>query len=194
MQQRDDSTDTDTAASRLNELDTYFRQHPVTGPEGRSYTAFQARTPVAASPLPFDAAVVDHIDAAVAEVVDHTRSVNPDAAPLQGHVAGVYGWAWENTEGAAEMHRQRLETIEYRHRLEHAIRAGDNSVVRPHRCPACHTLGLMWPQGVTDPKGRAMCVNRHCANANGGQSHRWTLARLAYEHVAFEKTLRECAT
>ncbi len=192
MEQRDDSTD--TAASRLHQLTTYFREHPVTGPEGHSYTAFQARTPAVASPVPFSTGVVDHIDASVAEVVQHTRAVNPEAGPLPAHVAGVYAWAREHTENAAEMNQLRRDTIEYRHRLEHAIRAGDTSVVRPHRCPDCHTRGLHWPRGATDPRAGARCLNRHCANANGGTSQIWSLARLAYEHVAAQKNLRECAT
>lgn len=185
---------TDSAARRIHQLSEYCREHPVTGPEGHSYTAFQAHTPIAVSPLPFNADVVDHIDAAVAEVVHHTRSVNPDAGPVPGHVAGVYAWAREHTEDADLLAQQRRDTIEHRHLLEHAIRAGDTSVVRPHRCPGCHTLGLMWPRGITDPKGKAMCVNRHCANANGGVTRRWSLAELAYEHVAAEKKLRACAT
>lgn len=184
----------DTAATRLHQLHEFFREPPVTGPEGHSYTAFQARTPASASPALCDMGVVEHIDAAVAEVVHHTRAINPDAGPLPDHVAGVYGWAREHTAHADEMAQQRRDTLEYRHYLEHSIRAGDNTVIRSHRCPDCGTLGLFWPHGERNIKAKASCVNRHCADANGGLSRSYSLDRLAFERVAVEKSLRECAT
>ena len=191
MGQRDD---TDTAAARLHELHRYFREHPVRGAEGHSYTAGRARTPASTSPVPYDTAVVEHITASVAEVAAHTRKVNPDAGQLPAHVADVYAWARANIQHAPAIEQQHQAVIEARQGLEHAIAAGDHKVVRPHRCPACHTLGVHWPEGVRDPKARAMCLNVHCANANNGTHRRWSLARLAYEHVTFEKTLRDCAT
>lgn len=194
MGSRGTDTETDTAAARLHALHAYFRQHPVTGPEGHSFTAFTARTPPAASPVPFDTGVVELIDAAVAEVVHHTRTVNPDAGPLPARVEDVYAWAREHTTHAPHIEQQRRDTIEYRQRLEHAIAAGDSLVVRPHRCPACRTLGLYWPpEAGRDPHAKAVCVNRRCAEGNGGLSRSWSLARLAYERIA-EKTARECAT
>lgn len=183
--------DTDTAAARLATLHAYFRQRPVESAEGHSYTAFRARTPAAASPVPYDMDVVEHITAAVAEVTAHVHAVNPDAPMLPQHVADVYALAREHTEHAPEVEQQRLDTLEYRHRLEHAILAGDTNVVRPHRCPACRTLGGLFWQAATQT---VVCVNLHCAKRNGGISHQWTLARLAYEHVAAEKMLRDCAT
>lgn len=190
MGQRD-TTDTDTAGARLHQLDAYYRQRPVTGPEGHSYTRFGARTPATTTPLPYDADVVDHIGATVAEVITHTRRVNPDAGPLPDDVAGVYEWARQHTEHAPDTEQYVRDTREIRHRLEHAIAAGDTSVVRPHRCPACQTLGgLFWIPQIQ----RARCVNRHCAKANRGIHRTWTLARLASEQAAVEKTLRECAT
>lgn len=186
--------DTDTAASRLAQLNEYFHTHPVTSAEGHSYTAFAAHTPRTTSPMPYDAALVHHIGASVAEVVHHTRAVNPEAGPLPGHVAGVYAWARQHTEHAPDTDRQRAATLEYRHYLEHAIAAGDTDIVRPHRCPACGTYGLHWPAGTRDPKATALCVNLHCARDNKGIHRRWSLAQLAHEHVATEKTLRECAT
>jgi hypothetical protein len=190
MGQRD-TADTDTATARLHQLAAYYRQHPVTGPEGHSYTRFGSRTPAANPGLPFRPEIVEHIDAAVTEVVTHTRAVNPDAGPLPDHVAGVYEWARQHTEHAPDAERQARDTREIRHRLEHAVAAGDTSVVRPHRCPACQTLGgLFWDDRIQ----RARCVNRHCAKDNRGIHRTWTLARLASEQAAVEKTLRECAT
>lgn len=186
--------DTDTAASRLHQLNAFYREHPVSGPEGHSYIGCGSR-PTAVHPgLPFRPAVVEHIDAAVAEVVAYTRGVNPDAEPLQGHVAGVYDWCRENTQLAPEVVQQSRRVLELRHRLEHAVRAGDGSVVRPHRCLCCRTLGLHWPEGVQDPAAKATCVNVHCAHANGGRHRTWALAELAFEQARVEKTLRDCAT
>ncbi len=185
----------DTAAARLGQLHAYFREHPVTGPEGHSYTAFQARTPAVASPALTDLDTVERIDSAVAEVVHHTRAVNPDAGPLPGYVAGVYAWAREHTQHAPEVEQQRRDTREYRHYLEHAIAAGDTSVVRPHRCPDCQTFGLFWPRtNGRNVKALVVCVNRHCADRNGGISRTHSLARLAFEHVTAQKMLKDCAT
>jgi hypothetical protein len=66
---------------------------------------------------------------------------------------------------------------------------GDFKVIRPHRCPACRGFGLMW-QGH---KRRAVCTSRRCLTPEG-LSNTWSLARLAYEHVAAEKSLRVRAT
>lgn len=185
---------TDTAATRLHEL-LHYREHPVTGPQGHSYTAFQARTPAAASPALYDLAVDEHIDDAVAEVVQHTRAVNPEAGQIPGHAADVYAWSREHTDHAPEIDQQRRDAIEYRHQLEHAICAGDTLVVRPHRCPDCGGFGLFWPpENGRDPKGKVRCVNTHCAAGNKGVARSYSLARLAFERVATEKTLRECAT
>lgn len=182
----------DTAGSRLNDLHVFFlRGRPVEGPEGHSYTAFRARTPHSASPIPYNTDVAEHITASVAEVTAHVHAVNPDADMLTQRVADVYALARERTQHAPEIEQQRLDTLEYRHRLEHAILAGDTSVVRPHRCPACHTIGGLFWQAASQT---VVCVNLHCAKRNGGQSQQWTLGRLAYEHVAIEKMLRDCAT
>ncbi len=192
MEQPD--TDTDTAANRLRELLNY-REHPVTGPEGHSYTAFQARTPTAASPALCDLDVVEQIGSAVAEVERHTRAANPDAGPLPAHVAAVYDWAREHTAHAPQVEQARRDMREYRHYLEHAIAAGDTSVVRPHRCPDCQTFGLFWPRSNgRNVKALVVCVNRHCADRNGGVSRAHSLARLAFEHVTAQKMLKDCAT
>jgi hypothetical protein len=170
------TTDTDNAAQRLHQLHTYFREHPVTGPtEGRAGHV--------TAPAPMNLGVLDHMTASVREVVDHTRSVNPAAGPLPQRVRDVYAWCHENLEHADEDDRQRLQVIEYRQYLEHAIRAGDTDVIPPHRCPECRTWGLMW----LAPRQRALCTNRECVDQDG-LTHTFDLARLAYEHVAAQQS------
>lgn len=175
--------DTDTASARLHQLSTYFRTHPATGPTERTS---RSTTPGA----PLNLGVVDHITRAVAEVVDHTRTVNPDAGPLPAHVAAVYDWCREHTQHAPEIEQQRRETLELRHRLEHAVQAGDGLVVRPIRCPACGTIGVHWNAQAW----RAVCLNRNCARRNDGVSQTWTLAQLAHHQISAQKSLRDCAT
>jgi hypothetical protein len=176
----------DTAAHRLDLLHAYFLEHPVTGPTGTP------RRRSSSPGTPVSLTTVDHIADAVREVTELTRDANSDAAPLPPRVGDVYAWCVENTLNTERALQQRRDTVIYRQQLEHAIAMGDTKVVRPHRCPACRTFGLMWP-GDGDP--RALCTNRRCLTS-GGMSRRWTLARLAYEHVAekYEKSVRDCAT
>ncbi|MFF9287460.1 hypothetical protein [Streptomyces griseosporeus] len=184
MVQGDDATD--TAAARLRQLHTYFREHPVRSAEGHSYTHFGNRSTVVNPGLPFNARVVEHIDRTVAEVTAYTRETNPDAAPLPDSVLDVYRWCVENTSHAPETVQQRRDILAYRHYLEHAIAAGDTRVIRPHRCPDCGTIGLHWQE----TRGKAICMNRHCARDNGGTHREYSLAQLAFEHVTARKNLR----
>ena len=169
----------DTASNRLRILNRHFREHPVTGPEGHSVTGPTSRPTAVAPGLPFPAQIVEHIDRSVAEVAAHARAVNPDAGPLPARVEAVYDWYREHTANAPAAQRQRRDTIEYRQRLEHAIAMGDTKVIRPHRCPACKTFGLMWIHEAQ----RAVCTNSRCTTKTGLSSS-WSLARLAYAHVA----------
>lgn len=177
----------DSAGQLLAQLHHYFRQHPITGPDGHSYISSEPRATAAAPGLPFNARVVEHIDASVQEVAAHTRDANPDAGPLPDHVAGIYDWARAQTEHAPEDVQQRRDTLEYRHRLEHAIAAGDHLVVRPHRCLDCGAPGLYWQEDLR----KALCVNRHCARRNGGIHQKYTLAQLAFVHIENRKNLRQ---
>ncbi|WP_328545418.1 hypothetical protein [Streptomyces europaeiscabiei] len=179
----------DTASSRLRLLSEDFREYPVTGPAGHSYISSEPRATAVSPALPYRADVDEHIDRSVAEIVQHARSVNPDAGPLPDRVEAVYDWYREHTENAPAAQQQRRDTIVYRQRLEHAIAMGDTKVIRPHRCPGCRTFGLMW---VEDAQ-RAVCTNSRCTT-RGGLSSSWTLARLAYEHVAARNSLRVHAT
>lgn len=177
-------TDTeDTAGTRIGLLHRHFRDHPRTGPAERPTRRSVPGTPV-------NLAIIDHLTASVTEVTDHTRAVNPDATPLPERVEDVYRWYMANTAQAPEAARQRRDAVICRQQLEHALAMGDTTVIRPHRCPSCATFGLFWQEAA----GRAMCVNRDCAALNGGIHRTWTLARLAYAHVAAEKSLRGCAT
>lgn len=184
-------TDDDTAASRLGALATHFRQYPVTGAEGHSYISSAPRTAATSPAAPVNLTVVDHITASLREVVDHTLATNPAPSPLPARVEAVYGWYVENTRHAPEAVQQRRDTVIYRQRLEHALAAGDRSVVRPHRCPACRTFGLFWRPELA----RAVCTNGECLTRDG-LSQKWTLGKLAYEHIAAmsEKAVRDCAT
>jgi hypothetical protein len=181
------SDGTDSAGQLLAQLHTFFRQHPTTGPDGHSYISSEPRPTAIAPGLPFNARIVDHITDSVREVVDHTRAANPAAGPIPEHPAAVYDWAREHTEHAPEDVQQRRDTLEYRHSLEHAITAGDHSVIRRHRCPDCGAPGLYWQQ----QEAKAVCVNRHCARRNGGTHRRYDVARLAYEHLQARKNLRQ---
>lgn len=176
------TTEEDTASSRLRLLSEEFLEHPRTGPTAR-------RSPTVTASAPANLAIVDHIDASLREVTDDARSVNPEAGPRPDRIEDVYAWYVDNTRHAEPAARQRRDTIIHRQNLEHAIAMGDDSVIPPHRCPACRTFGLLWQAGMQ----RALCTNARCRTKDG-LSNTWTLARLAYEHVAAEKTLRVRAT
>jgi hypothetical protein len=178
------TTDGDTATGRLHELYAYYRQHPVKSAAGHSYLSSAPRATVSVPEALVDLDIVDHIQASLREVVDDALAANPEAGPLPARVEGVYRWYVEHTINAPEAVQQRRDTVIYRQGLEHAIAMGNTKVVRPHRCPACRTFSLMWPraQGAE----RAVCTNRRCLDAEG-MTCTWTLARLAYEHVAAQK-------
>ena len=181
--------DTTTATTSLRLLNRYFRERPTTGADGHSYVSSAPRATTTSPGLPYNATVTELVDASVREVADHTRTVNPDAGPLPGRVEAVYDWYREHTHHADDTQRQRGETILYRQYLEHAIAMGDTAVIRPHRCPACNTMGLFW----RDELQRVLCTNRRCLT-KAGMSRTWSLARLAYEHVTSEKSLHVRAT
>ena len=171
--------DDNETANRLRILNRHFREHPVTGPEGHSVTGPTSRATAVAHGLPYPAQIVEQIDRSVAEVAAHTRTVNPAAGPLPARVEAVYDWYREHTANAPAAEQQRRDTILYRQGLEHAIAMGDTKVIRPHRCPGCRTFGLMW---IAEAQ-RAVCTNSRCTTKTGLSSS-WTLAKLAYEHVA----------
>jgi hypothetical protein len=176
------TADGDTAAGRLHELHAHYRQRPVKSAAGHSYISSAPRPTAVAPEALVDLDVVDHIQASLREVVDGTLAANPEADPLPERVQDVYRWVVENTATAPEAVQQRRDTVIYRQSLEHAIALGNVKVVRPHRCPQCRTLGLMWPRGGE----RAVCTNRRCLDADG-MSSTWDLAQLAYAYIAGQK-------
>ena len=130
---------TDDATQRLADLHTYFREHPVTGPEGHSYVNSGPRPARISPALPFNAGTSDHIQASVQEIADCTRTINPAAEPLPQCVVDVYDWCRRNTAQADEAQEQRRETVIYRQYLEHAIRASEYEVIPPHQSGVRHT-------------------------------------------------------
>lgn len=179
----------DTATTSLRLLNRYYRERPTTGAEGHSYIGNSPRATATSPGLPYNATVTELIDASAQEIAAHAHAVNPDAGPLPPVVDSIYDWYEENIKNADAMERQRGQVMLYRQHLEHAIAIGDTSVIRPHRCPACHTFGLMWREA----RQRVLCTNGRCRGRDG-MSRTWTLGKLAYEHVAAEKMSRECAT
>ncbi len=176
----DDSTD--TAAARLRHLTTYFREHPTTPVEGR--------TPTPGPTTRLHLGNLDHIRASITEVIEHTHTANPDAGPAPTRADAVYDWCRQHTEHADHAVQVRRDIIEYRHYLEHAIRAGDIKVIRPLRCPECRTWGLMWVR----ERQAAVCTNTDCVDPDG-ISHAFSLSRLATVHITSLKNLRDaCAT
>jgi hypothetical protein len=179
-------TSKDTAAARLRQLSAYLREHPVDGPAGHSYISNQPRATAVHPGLPINVRVLEHIGRTVAEVVQYTREANPQAEPLPDDEADIYRWCVENTATAPDAVQQQREVLEYKHRLEHAVAAGDTDVIPPHRCPECRTWGLMWDK----PRQRIVCTNSRCLDKDG-LSTTVSFRRLAHEHVAARKNLRD---
>lgn len=176
--------DTTTAAAKaLRLLNTPALRHsPARGP--------QERRPASTTPgAPLNLGIVDHMVRTVAEVADHTMSVNPDAGPLPAAVEDIYDWCVENTGDADEAQRRYRDMLIERHRLEHAIKLGEVDEVCKHPCPRCGCWGLMWEIGGN----RARCTNRRCRTPDG-MSSTWTLARLAAQKVQRTEIWRRNAT
>ena len=180
----------DAAAARVDllELATYVQEHPVTGPSGHSYISSAPRATRTSPVLPVNFGMQDHIQASVREVIDETLAVNPDAG-LPDRLLGVYEWCIANTEDAPEGNQLRRDAVIYRQHLEHAIRLGNRSVIRPIRCPACRTLGLFWEPEL----GRALCTNKKHCRTKDGTSSTWSLGRLAWAKVMEQQKMRQAS-
>lgn len=174
-----------TTEQRLRLLQAEFTQHERRGPgDGRTAT----RT---TSPAPLNLNVIDRIQAAVAEVVEHTRAADwtHPAGPTPADATRVYDWARQHTAHLDLERQQARETLIYRQGLEHAITMGDTTVVRKHPCPGCGCWGLMWRPAVQ----RAACPSRYCTD-DDGLSRSWPLATLAHRHIARQLGLKSSAT
>ncbi|MEU3656487.1 hypothetical protein AB0E67_27500 [Streptomyces sp. NPDC032161] len=164
----------DTAAHRLRLLQEEFVQPTRSGPgEGRTPTR-------AHSPALINLGILQQIQAAVREVESHTRAQAPYAGRFTDRNADrVYEWARWHTAHLEPERQQVRETLIYRQSMEHALAAGDTTVVRRHPCPGCGCWGLFW----RETQNRAVCVNRYCRD-DLGFSRTWTLAHLAQQHIS----------
>ncbi|MFE9491438.1 hypothetical protein ACFYNF_34210 [Streptomyces sp. NPDC006641] len=173
----------DTTAQRLRLLQAEFVQPVRSGPgDGRS-------SRITESPALVNLGVVDRIRAAVYEVEHHTRAAAPGAGQYTGEESRVYDWARRHTAHLEAEQQQAREAIIYRQGLEHAIAAGDITVIRRHPCPQCGCLGLYWYEAAQ----RAVCVNHYCTD-DDGISNAWELKRLAQDHIAQKSTAARRAT
>ncbi|MFE1451924.1 hypothetical protein [Streptomyces olivaceoviridis] len=187
-----DTKDSDGAAARLKELAAFYREHPVTGPEGHSYISCEPRATAVTPGLPFNANRAEYITASVREIAEHTLAANPQAGPLPASAVEVYDWMREHLEHAPETEQFRAEVIEYRQWLEHCLETGDHETVRKQvrkqACPKCGCWGLMWMA----VRRRAVCTNSECTDQDGF-STALSLSRLAHAHVTTRKNLRRAS-
>lgn len=176
--------DDTTTENRLRLLQAEFTQYQRTRPDPTGRTATRTE---AAAPVNLD--TLDYMAAAAARMIKHTQAAVPGIDPYAGPLLGLYDWAREHTAHLDE-HRQRArEALIYRQGLEHAIAAGDTTVVSKHPCPECGCWGLIW----REERRKAVCVNHYCVDGQG-LTHAWTLKRLAHEHVAAKSAVTSRAT
>jgi hypothetical protein len=180
----------DDAAARLNELSTYFRQHPIQGAAGHSYISSEPRATAVTPTLPFNAGVVDHITASVKEVAEHTLAANPDAGPLPARVRDAYKWMHDSLQHAPEVDQVRADAIEYRQYLEHCLEERDHETVRKEirtlPCPKCGCWGLMWARELRE----AVCTNTECVDKDGF-STTLSLGRIAHARAVARQNVRQ---
>ncbi|HEX5567934.1 MAG TPA: hypothetical protein VFY14_13580 [Streptomyces sp.] len=163
---------TRTAAARLRLLGAEF-----TTPRRAARPAAPPTPRPAHSAAPVDLGVVDHMAATLRELVTHARAANPQAGPPPEDGDDVYQWWSTNTahlDGERARHR---DALVHRQALEHAIRLGEETVIRRIPCPGCRCWGLFWRPASQ----RAVCVNRHCRPGKGPSV--WTLRQLAEYQV-----------
>ncbi|MEW2393113.1 hypothetical protein AB0933_32605 [Streptomyces venezuelae] len=169
--------DSTTAAARMRLLQQEFTTPRRTGDTGRRATTTEPAAPA-------DLSVIDYMARQVREVIDHTLAAAPTASRPPAEFAAVYGWMTTHTDEFEDEKRQTARAIVYRQSLEHALKMGDESVVRRHPCPDCGCWGLFWRAAARE----AACLNRHCAGE--GPSRTFTLAQLAHQHIAAQETRR----
>lgn len=138
---------------------------------------------------PLDLAVLEHVRASVDELLTHARTeARASPAPDDADLTAAYAWFLD--EGTADLDAGKArvrEAIVYRQSLEHALRYGDEVVIRREACPGCHCWSLIWRQIAQ----RAGCINSDCRGKTGRGST-WTLQQLAENAV--EKTYARAAT
>lgn len=148
------------------------------GPSGRT------RAPFPSGPAPIG--LLDHLQAAYDEAVTHTRALAPQAPPAPADQREIYRWMNEATRDLEEEKRLVLRALTYRQGLEHAIRAGDDLVVRPATCPECGCFSLVWDAD----RRRVVCIVTDCRR--DGRPTALTLHEVAVHEV--EKSPMRAAT
>jgi hypothetical protein len=172
-----------TAARRLRTL----AEHHLTPPMRPSDGMPRPTTVHASTPVNLDA--LDYIDAAAHEVIAHTYTAVPTAGPAPHEADAVYDWAEQATAHLDDERKKKHQVLVVRQSMEHALRAGDETVVRRETCPRCGCWGLFW-----SPYAQvATCVNKRCATKSGRAS-RWLLQQLAEHHVARKAAALRTAT
>lgn len=177
--------DTTAAAARRMRLLTDDLARPRSGPRDANRGQVRTSQPTHARP-PMHLGILDHVRRSVDEVITHTRAENPDAGPAPADPSQVYAWSRDRTAHCADEQQKVREAIVYRHSLEHSLRAGDEDVVRPIRCPNCQCLSLFWRAR----QQRVVCLYQRCSP--DGVPRVWTLAQLAQHQI--EKKPRRAAT
>jgi hypothetical protein len=166
-------------AELLDQLDTDdFKRAGSTTPHhgGRTATRVHGAAPVNQTVL----AHLASCDGEIAAFIDRARKRVPPAED-DGQLpnrAGAYDRARYQAEVLGGDAQEYLDVMEWRHRITSALLLGDIDVIRPERCPACRTFGLVW---VSETR-TASCVNRYCAV--DGVPRAWTIAQLAVERMA----------
>ena len=172
-----------TAARRLRTLHAEHLRPPTRPADG------MPRPTTVHAPVPIDLDILDYIETATHEVIAHTYTAAPTAGPAPTETAAIYAWAEEAT---AHLDAERLlirDALLVRQGMEHALRAGDDTVIRREPCPACACWGLFWSPATST----AACVNKRCTTATGRTS-RWTLQQLAEQHIARKAAALRTAT
>ena len=172
-------TDTTTAAAGLRALQNDLTQ-PRTrsaGTPGRSATTVHPAAPI-------DLGLLDHIERHAGEVRAWTREVAPAAGPAPREADELYAWMGEHTASLDEGIARVRDAMLHRHKLSHALAAGNEKVIRRESCPGCGCWGLVWRATTR----RAVCPVRSCRDARGRPSS-WTVQQLA-ESAVGRTTLR----
>ena len=81
-------------------------------------------------PAPVNLGLLAHIQRSVTELVHETRAVAPDAGPAPAEASAVYAWMTAHTSHLDDARAQYRQAVVYRQGLEHALLAGDETVIR----------------------------------------------------------------
>nr|WSX25502.1 hypothetical protein OG690_38105 [Streptomyces tubercidicus] len=173
MGNQEQDSATRTAATGMRILRDGF-----TAPRARQPDAGPTATRVHAPP-PCDLGLLDHLRSTREELIAATRAALA-GQPLEPAPAdeGIYQWNASATAHLPLEKQQACEAIVYRQSLEHAIRAGDDLIIRRQRCPGCRCFSLMWRDRIQ----RAVCIQRGCRD-HIGRASQWELKQIAHHHV-----------